>query len=96
MISGRSYPIRHPRPRPMAVETVTVTCCIDDRAHEVREADLAVALTRSDGYYQALCGHVVTAAPMVMPDGRPCHPCAVVQDRDVISRRHSLLQRALG
>jgi hypothetical protein len=82
--------------RQMSVETITVTCCIDDRAHEVPDTELGVAATRRDGYFQALCGHMIAAAPMVMPDGRPCQLCAAIRDRNTTRRRHVRLQRILG
>ena len=80
----------------MTVETVTVTCCIDDRAHEVPDTELAVAATRRDGYFQALCGHMIAAAPMVMPDGQPCQLCAAIRDRSTTRRRPARMQRILG
>ena len=94
MIGVRSRPTRTTEPPPITAETITVTS-IDDRAHEVRETELAVALTRRDGSYQALCGQTIIAAPMVMPDGRPCQPCAAIQDR-IPARRHARLLRAWG
>lgn len=68
----------------------------DERAHEVPDSELAIALTRRDGYYQALCGHMIAAAPMVMPDGRPCQPCAAIRERSSTRRRQvRRLQRIL-
>jgi hypothetical protein len=32
--------------------------------------------SHNSGYYSAVCGHVVTAAPMVAPDGEVCRVCA--------------------
>jgi hypothetical protein len=64
-----------------AVDTITVTCSIDSRAHEVPDAELAASARRSDGHYQALCGHMVAAAPMVEPDGQPCLLCAAILER---------------
>jgi hypothetical protein len=78
-----------------AVETVTVTCSLDSRAHEVPDAELAAAALRSDGHYQALCGHMVAAAPMVEPDGQPCLLCTAIRERTETTRRGARL-RLLG
>ena len=77
------------------VDTITVTCCIDNRAHEVPDAELAAAARRPDGYYQALCGHMIAAAPMVEPDGQACQLCAAIHERTNAPRR-ARLQRILG
>ncbi|MHA6620788.1 hypothetical protein [Pseudonocardia sp. DLS-67] len=68
-------------------DTITVTCAVDSRAHEVPDAELAAAARRSDGHYQALCGHMVAAAPMVEPDGHPCLLCAAILERTHTTRR---------
>jgi hypothetical protein len=77
------------------VETVTVTCCIDTRAHEVPDAELAASVRRLDGYFQAVCGHRIAAASMVEPDGEPCLLCAAIVERTSTPRRGAL-QRILG
>lgn len=58
-----------------ARSTVTVTCVSDGRAHRVPDVEIAADVARRDGFYQALCGHLVAAASMVEPDGRPCPLC---------------------
>jgi hypothetical protein len=78
-----------------AVDTITVTCTIDTRAHEVPDAEIAASARRSDGHYQALCGHLVAAAPMVEPDGQPCQLCAAILERANGPYR-SARQRLLG
>jgi len=78
-----------------AADTITVTCTIDSRAHEVPDAELAAAARRSDGHYQALCGHMVAAAPMVEPDGQPCLLCTAIIERTHATRRNGR-QRILG
>lgn len=78
------------------IDTITVTCCIDAHAHEVPDAELAAAAVRRDGYFQALCGHLIAAAPMVMPDGQPCLLCVAISERTVAPRRGARLQRILG
>jgi hypothetical protein len=77
-----------------AADTITVTCSADSRAHEVPDTELAAAARRSDGHYQALCGHRVAAAPMVEPDGQPCLLCAAIVERT--TPRRSARQRILG
>jgi hypothetical protein len=82
--------------RQTPVETITVTCCIDDLAHEVPDTELTAAARRRDGYFQALCGHMIAAAPMVMPDGQPCQLCAAIRERTTPRRRTARLARILG
>lgn len=55
--------------------TVSVTCLSDGRAHAVLDAELAGPAACS-GYYKAVCGHLVTPAPMVEPEGDPCRQCS--------------------
>jgi hypothetical protein len=66
-------------PRSTSIQTVTVTCCRDERAHEVPDVELAAAAERRDGRLRAICGHILAAAPMVAPDGPPCPLCAAVR-----------------
>jgi hypothetical protein len=89
LMGGGEHAVRH------AVDTITVTCCADSRAHEVPDTELAASARRSDGYYQALCGHMVAAAPMVEPDGQPCLLCAAIVERTRGTRRTARL-RILG
>ena len=56
--------------------TVSVTCIADGRAHAVRDTEIASSTSYRSGYYAAVCGHVVTPASMVAPDGEPCRVCA--------------------
>lgn len=64
---------------PTHIQTVTVTCSLDSRAHAVHDSQLATAL--DTGRYNALCGHLVSAAPMTEPDGQPCLLCEELRDR---------------
>ncbi|MGH3614324.1 MAG: hypothetical protein ACRDRK_17390 [Pseudonocardia sp.] len=77
------------------IETISVTCRIGNLAHEVPDAELAEGVSYRGGYCKALCGHMIAAAPMVMPDGEPCQLCAAIQDSDPPQRR-GWLQRILG
>jgi hypothetical protein len=79
-------------PAPSDVQTVTVTCTLDSRAHAVHDSQLATAL--ESGRYNALCGHIVTAAPLTEPDGLPCLLCEEMRDRPVDRRRHRGLRWA--
>ncbi|MDT7552349.1 MAG: hypothetical protein QOH17_667 [Pseudonocardiales bacterium] len=76
----------HRLPAPPVVQTVTVTCTLDSRAHAVHDSQLATAL--ESGRYNALCGHLVTAAPLTEPDGLPCLLCEELRYRPVDRRRH--------
>jgi hypothetical protein len=84
------------RSGPGTVDTITVTCCVDSHAHEVPDTELAEAARRLDGCFQALCGHRITAASMVEPDGQPCLLCAAIRERTRAPRRGARLQRILG
>ena len=66
--------------------TISVTCVADGRCHAVPDSELAIGATQRGGHYAALCGHVVTPAPMVAPDGELCPVCA---ERDAAHRRRS-------
>ena len=71
-------------PEPVGDLTVSVTCVADGRSHAVHDAELAIGATQRSGYYAAICGHLITPAPMVAPDGELCPTCA---DRDASHRR---------
>lgn len=62
----------------MEMATVPITCISDGRAHDVPDVEFVAA--QRTGYYQAVCGHRVAAAPMVAPDGKPCLLCAELWD----------------
>jgi hypothetical protein len=57
--------------------TIPITCCLDGRAHDVTDQNVAAGW-RAGGRYEALCGYVVVPAAMVAPIGRPCARCAAV------------------
>jgi hypothetical protein len=73
------------------LQTITVTCTQDSRAHAVHDAQLATAL--ESGRYNALCGHLVAAAPMTEPDGEPCLLCEELRNRPVERSRYGILRR---
>ncbi len=64
--------------------TISVTCVLDGRCHSVPDEELAIGIAQRGGQYSAVCGHVVTPAPMVAPDGDLCPSCA---ERDSSHRR---------
>jgi hypothetical protein len=66
-----------------AGSTISVTCVLDGRCHSVPDEELAIGIARRGGHYAAVCGHVVTPAPMVAPDGELCPMCA---ERDASHR----------
>lgn len=75
--SGDSRPPAPPVIRPPST-TIRITCLTDGLAHDVPDAQLAAAANDRAGCYIAVCGHVVTAASMVEPDGKRCPLCAEV------------------
>lgn len=60
-----------------AVVTVAVTCRLDSRSHAVPDTELTRTAAADTGRYQAICGHVVSPASLVAPDGKPCDACSV-------------------
>lgn len=56
--------------------TIPLTCMQDGHCHRVSDEQMAVGRRARTGRFLALCGHTVTAAPMVGPGGRPCAECA--------------------
>ncbi|GAA0898814.1 hypothetical protein GCM10009559_62060 [Pseudonocardia zijingensis] len=65
--------------RPLGIAdsaTISVTCVMDGRCHSVPDEELAIGIAHRGGQYSAVCGHVVTPAPMVAPDGDLCPHCA--------------------
>ncbi|MGE3288798.1 MAG: hypothetical protein AB7J32_22225 [Pseudonocardia sp.] len=53
-------------------------CADDGRTHTVTDVELA-SRSATTGRYPALCGHIVTAAPMVAPNGAPCPDCRAAE-----------------
>jgi hypothetical protein len=62
---------------------MSMTCISDGRAHAVRDTEIASGMAYS-GHFAAVCGHIVTPASMVAPDGELCPGCA---ERDTTHRR---------
>jgi hypothetical protein len=58
------------------ITTVTITCIVDGRAHDVPDVQIAGPQADRQGRYVAVCGHVVTAASMIEPEGARCPLCA--------------------
>jgi hypothetical protein len=77
------------------IVTVTVTCVDDGHSHAVPDTELT-SMTAGSGYYRAVCGHVVTAAPMVAPEGAPCRHCDEARETKVSPRARRLGLRLLG
>jgi len=77
---GRSGSYRSPRTPPAddAHLHVAVMCADDGRTHTVRDVELS-SDSATSGRYRALCGHIVTAAPMVAPNGAPCADCRAAE-----------------
>lgn len=62
-----------PGPRPAQETTVTLVCAMTSLAHQIADVEFTRAVT---GRYRALCGTVVAASPMSVPEGRRCEHCA--------------------
>jgi hypothetical protein len=71
--------------------TISITCLGDGLAHDVPDAQLAAAANDRAGCYIAVCGHSVTAASMVEPDGKKCPLCAEVHGLSRPPRRRRWL-----
>ena len=74
-----------------ASTTISITCLNDGLAHDVPDAQLAAPAADRAGCYIAVCGHVVTAASMVEPDGKRCPLCAEVYGMSRTQRRRRWL-----
>ena len=57
-------------------DVFTLTSVIDNRAHKVIDSELCAQQSAQTGRFAALCGHLVTPAPLVEADGAPCSRCA--------------------
>lgn len=86
-------------------DTIPVTAQFVEQWLEHQVTDAAVAASRYSHRYQALCGQLFIAAPLVAPPGRPCPDCAaaLVSASQAAAptgdqpwhRRHGLLRRLL-
>lgn len=56
-------------------ELVSLTSVIDSRAHMVTDVELSSAHATRMGRYEALCGHLISPAPLIEPDGARCRRC---------------------
>ena len=79
-------------------DLVTLTSVIDNRAHVVTDIELSSPRAMQAGRYEALCGHLISPAPMVEPDGTRCRRCAELDraTRDPARVRRSRLRRLLA
>ncbi|MGH3913526.1 MAG: hypothetical protein ACRDTC_08960 [Pseudonocardiaceae bacterium] len=53
----------------------------DGRNHLISEQATATGLAAGHGEYIALCGHLVVAAPLVVPPGATCFDCETALHR---------------
>lgn len=61
------------------LSTVTITCWVDGRAHEVTEENVAAGRRLGNRQYRAICGYRFVLPPaLVALTGRPCARCAAV------------------
>ncbi|MGH3977632.1 MAG: hypothetical protein ACRDRZ_01310 [Pseudonocardiaceae bacterium] len=61
---------------PAVAQTMPVTSATDGRCHHIADDDYTAGLVERSGYYPALCGRRVPAAPMICPPGPDCRSCA--------------------
>jgi hypothetical protein len=68
----------------MACETSGWVLITEQFGHQQahRVADEEYAFPRCGGRFQALCGRLITPAPLMAPIGRPCLECADVHPRE--------------
>lgn len=81
-----------PPASPPPIVTVPLVCAIDSLTHEVDDEEFTRA---ESGRYRALCGTVVAASPMSVPEGRRCDRCAEAREQasDSQPRRGRLARR---
>lgn len=72
--------------------STTMTCALDGHDHLVEDQSATAGLVAGHGEYVAVCGHVVTAAPMVTPSGPPCFGCNAAR-RCITERSRKGLRR---
>lgn len=60
---------------PPTCDFVLLTSVIDGLAHVVTDVELCSPEAMRQGRYLAVCGHRVSPAPLVVPDGARCSPC---------------------
>ncbi|MGH3874594.1 MAG: hypothetical protein ACRDSR_24350 [Pseudonocardiaceae bacterium] len=58
--------------------TTPITSQFVDERLEHQVTDEAAAAGRHADRYQALCGRLFVAAPLIAPPGRPCSDCAAI------------------
>ena len=56
-------------------DILTLTSVIDNRAHKVTGSELCASHSTRTGRFAALCGHLVSPAPLVEAEGTPCTRC---------------------
>lgn len=61
---------------PRKADTIPITCSLDNQAHHVTNNSLMAG--QRTGCYQALCGHLISAAALATPLGRPCVACIAI------------------
>ncbi|MDQ3152981.1 MAG: hypothetical protein M3R63_15145 [Actinomycetota bacterium] len=89
-----------------SLNTISVTCVADGKAHEITDYAMAAGHAARAGNYCALCGHRVTPAPLVEPSGAPCRDCLVTlraerrpesrHGRNPDRHRHTIPDRGLS
>src|SRR5207248_53665 len=59
----------------LLARVVWVTCALDGADHAVTDECMAAGISSDTGLYEAVCGALFVAAPMVYPPCPQCRPC---------------------
>ncbi len=80
-------------------DVLTLTSVLDGRAHKVTDAELCAPHSVRTGRYAALCGHLVSPAPLIDVAGVPCGRCGQLDPTppaDEAPRRRPARRRGWG
>lgn len=73
--------------------STAMTCAVDGRDHLISDQATQAGLAADHGQYVAICGHVVLAAPMVVPPGPTCFDCEAALHRITSDQTNSHRRR---
>ncbi|WP_156819419.1 hypothetical protein [Pseudonocardia sp. HH130630-07] len=77
-------------------DVFTLTSVLDNRAHKVIDSELCAPHACDIGRYEALCGHLVSPAPLVEEDGAPCARCAELDPTATVEQPRRSRRRGWG
>jgi hypothetical protein len=79
------------------LDVLILTSVIDNRAHKVIGSELCAPHATHTGRFEALCGHLVSPAPLIEADGAPCDRCTELDPTPATARpRHRRRRRGWG